>query len=124
MKVKEYLEAVGVRDTQMITFVISKYAKLEEGYPAREIFLTTPQRCVNEWIEGNSNIKDYIVLNPNQPPIESITTLYNHRNYYDGHLMCMLITPEEEIKKYYSEKQAPEIIEMYDKAIKESLNEL
>lgn len=120
MRVKEYLEAKGVRDTQMITFVISRYAKLDEGYPASEVFTSTPNRAAWEWLKGDK-VKNYIVLNPNQPPIESITTLYNHNRYNSGDLMCMLVTPEEEIKKHYSEKQAPEIIEMYDKAVKESL---
>ena len=56
-----------------------------------------------------------------QMPIDGMTTLYNQNHFQSGHLMCMLVMPEEEIRKYYSETQAPEIIEMYDREVRKSI---
>lgn len=122
MKVKEYLQAIGKIDGEQVTFVIAKAVKNEYSQFYHEEYRTTPIRSAYEWLREDSNTKDYIVLNGEQPPIAHITTKFWLNRFNTGHLSCLLITTEEDIRMIYSEPQATDVIAMYDEEIRKSLN--
>lgn len=121
MTVKEFLKAAGISSTQSLTFIIEEQVKDESSFSYRSSYRTTPIRSVYEWLD--SKTANYIVLNPKQPPIETITTKFWFDRFNSGFLMCMLVTPEEEIRKQYSSTQAPEMINMYDEEVRAALND-
>ena len=113
MKLDEFLKQVKGED---YTFTIAKAVKDDAPF-YHDIFRQTPIRSKSEWIIGN--LKDYIVINPDSCPID-ISGLWQ-RWYKSGRLNCAIITTEEDMYKHYSEKQAKEMIEWYDKKVKEWL---
>lgn len=120
MKVKEYLQLIGKTEnsSDSLTFVISRAVKDDNTPYYHEEYRTTPIRSIWEWCE--SDIMNYIVLNPTQPPIDWLTTGWNNR-YKRGDLMSMLVIPKEDLYLIYPQKQADELIIFIDKKIKESI---
>lgn len=121
MKVKEYLQATGKANGHSVTFIIAKAVKDEHSPFYHEEYRTTPTRSSWEWLSEDCKIKDYLVLNGEQPPIEHITTKSRLNHFNKGYLSCLLVTTEEDIKMRYSEKQAKEMIDMYDREIRKSI---
>ena len=121
MTVKEYLEATGKNKHTNICFVIEKAVKDTHSPFYHEEYTQTPIRNAYEWLLDDCRIKDYIVLNGEQPPICHITCKGWINHYSKGLLECMLITTEEDIRKHYSKEQAEEMLEMYDREIRKSI---
>lgn len=112
MKVKEYIEAAGVNENKRLMFIIGDGSK----------YRTSSIRSVWEWLMEGSSVKDYIVLNPSQPPVATITTNHWLRNFNEGSLLCMFVMPEAAIRAQYSQRQAEQVLAMYDKEVKATLN--
>lgn len=118
MLLKEYLEAIGAEPSKDLTLVIATAAK-DTNIPYYHLqYRTTPILSVMDWLE----VKDYILLNPSQPPICTITAPHFSNMYNKGYLLCMLVTTQEDINKLYNQKQAEEILAEYDKAVRASIN--
>jgi hypothetical protein len=113
MKLREWLEAKG--QNEQATFVIAKAVKDEQSPMYRYEYRETPIRTVWEWLGGETADK-YIVINPDHPPID----IAGHwvRHYNKGWLKCCVITTEQDLYTKYSEKQAKEMLEWYDKEVR------
>lgn len=115
MKLNEFLQKDKRND---YTFTIAKAVKDDETPFYHNEFYQTPIRFIDEWID--SNLKDYIVINPDSCPIDISGTWQNW--YKHGRLNCAIITTEKDLYAEYSEQQAQDMIEYYDKKIKEWLS--
>lgn len=119
MTVREYLEMVGLtnkRNTQL-TFV-KGFAKKWDNAPGYDMaYQTTSVRCIWEWLNNDSPILDYIMINEEQPPLSRVWN-----NWYNKcGLKCFMVIPMDELKMIYSEKQALEMVEFWGKEIKERM---
>ena len=113
MKLTEWLQSKGQNDSA--TFVIAKAARWE-GAPGHTFeYKTTPIRTVWEWLEGNTGEK-YIVINANHPPIDVTGNWV--RWYEKGRVLCAMITTEEDVRTIYSEKQAEDMLDMWDREVR------
>ena len=116
MKVKEWLQSKGKFDST--TFIIARAEKYENSRMYDFKYRTTPIRTVEEWLKGETAEK-YIVINADHAPIDISSGWTNW--YKGGHLHCAIITTEEELYTMYSETQAKEMIEWYDKKVREQM---
>ena len=114
MKLREWLEAQKSENTTA-TFVIAKAVKDEASPLYHFEYRGTPIRAIWEWLQGETADK-YIVINKNHPPID-ITGNWV-RAYNRGDLNCCVITTEQDLFTMYSEKQAKEMIEYYDREVR------
>ena len=113
MKVKDYLNQVNGN----VTFIIQDIQEMEgvSGFHTDK-YLTTPIRQSWEWEMSTSGLLDMIVVNKDCPPIDP-TGLWNNQ-YNRGDLKCCMVTREETIRTRYSERQAEQMIEYYEKNVK------
>lgn len=109
MTIREYLEQIGRTD---VTFIISHAVKDENTPFYHSEYKTAPVRHSNEWLQGDGFIDNHIVINADHPPIDVTGTWLNW--YKNGHLQCAVVTTEADLLTLYSEKQARDMIAMYD----------
>ena len=115
MKLKEWLEQQGENDR--VTIIIAKSVKDEHTPSYHTEYSTTPIHSAWEWLSGTSADK-YIVTNANHPPID--VTGNWQSEYKRGYLKCCMVTTESDIKMLYpNEKQAQQMLEMYDEKARE-----
>lgn len=117
MKVKEWLESKG--KNEQATFIIERAVKDDATPFYHDEYRTTPIRSVYEWLDSTTAEK-YIVINADHAPIDVSNGGWTNW-YKGGHLHCAVITTEEELYKHYSETQAKEMIEWYDKKVREQM---
>ena len=118
MLLKEYLEAANIERFKDLSLVVATAVR-DNNSPYHHLqYFTTPIFTVEEWLEG----KEYIVLNPKQPPICTLTAPHFANMYNNGRLLSMLVITEEDIYKLYSPSQALEMLAEYDKAVNASIN--
>lgn len=109
MKVKEYLQNVkGYQDVTFIKVIVSEHGATS--------YKTTTIQQASEW--QNSPLREFYILNDNQPPLEWLSGSVLSNRFKSGALLCMLIVSEDDLYMLYSEKQAKEIIEYIDGVIK------
>lgn len=117
MKLKELLEIMAKdKRCYSITFTIAKVYKDERTPFYHFEYYQTPIRAYDEW---KNMSKEYIVVNPNVCPID-MTGLWQKR-YLRGEIYNAIICTEEDLIKMYGEKQGNEMIEWYDKDVRERL---
>jgi hypothetical protein len=114
MKLREFLEETG-RNSQY-TFVIQKTVKDEHSPFYNDEYKTTPIWSTWEWLQGTA-IDKYIVIKRDHPPIDVTGGWLNW--YYKGHLGCCMVTTEQDLLLRYGEKQGREMIEYYDRKMRE-----
>ena len=116
MKLKEWLQSKGKYDNA--TFIIERIVKDDNTPFYHEEYRTTPIRTVEEWL-GSTTAEKYIVIKADQAPLDISG---NWTNWYKGgHLHCAVITTEEDVYTHYSETQAKEMLEWYDKKVREQM---
>lgn len=87
----------------------------ESEHVKTNVFRQTPLRAVWEWLEGDY-LNKFIVINANHPPID--ITGYWVTSYNQGHLKNCIITTEKDLIEEYGEKQGREMIEYYNKKVR------
>ena len=113
MKLTEWLQNKGKNDTA--TFIIAKAVKDDSSPFYNFEYRTTPIRTVWEWLEGDTGEK-YIVIKADHPPIDVTGNWINH--YKKGNLLCAMVTTEKDMFTKYSEKQAEDMLDYYDKEVR------
>ena len=114
MTAREYLEKN--RKACDVTFVIQK-AEKDTGSPFyNNVYSVTPIRAAYEWLKDFTWPEKYIVINADHPPIDPTGSWL--RMYKKGHLLCAMITTEEELIRHYGEKQGRELIQYYNENVK------
>lgn len=117
MKVREWLESKD--KFKSVTFIIQKAVKDEQHFMYHEEYRTTPIHTVEQWLQGKT-ADNYIIVGADHPPIDP--TNCGWMNWYKkGHLLCAVITTEEDVFTHYSEEQGKRMLEMYDKKAREVL---
>lgn len=113
MRTTEYLEQLS--ENEQVTFIIAE-ARNDENTPLQHLeYRTTPVRCVWEWAR-NEKLANYIVTIKDHPPIDMTGTWVNwHKK---GRLKCCVLISEETLHALYSEKQANDMIEFYERSVK------
>lgn len=112
MRVRDYLNTVSGN----VTFIIVRAEKDEQSPFYHNIYQTTPIRQVWEWEESTSGLLDMLVVNKDCEPID-ITGVW--QNWYrKGGLKCCMIESEETLHTMYSETQAEDMINHYEKTVK------
>ena len=116
MTLREFLEAQ--KETSDYTFTIAKTYNDEHTPFNHYEYYQTPIRANWEWLQGSWVDKNYIVLNPNSCPID-ITGDWQRR-FNKGWLKCAVVVTLEDMKKRYpNDEQFNELVEWYDKQIRE-----
>ena len=113
MRLKDYLNELGKNDS--VTFIIAEAQKDKHTPFTSYVYRGTPIRTVWEWEEATS-MMDYIVVNKDHSPID--ITGHWCRSYKAGHLKCCVLTSEETMFQMYSEKQAKDMIDYYERTVK------
>ena len=116
MKLTEWLQSKG--ENEQATFIIAKAVKNDYSPMYHNEYRTTPIRSVWEWLEGDTGEK-YIVINADHAPIDISGGWTNW--YKSGILHCAVITTEADLYTQYSETQAKEMLEWYDKEVRKQL---
>lgn len=105
MKVKEYLQALGISEGSCInlTFNVAEY-NAKRGDMS---YYTTPIRTVWEW--KDCSIMDDIVLNPKSVHMAWVSGVDWNRAIQNNQIMSLLVVERGELLKKYHEKQADEL---------------
>lgn len=114
MRVIDYLNQLNPSDS--VTFTIAKSVKDDNTPFYHNEFYQTPINSVWEWKKMNDSFLNNLVVKKDSAPID-ISGLWDIR-YKKGWTKCCIIESEESLKTMYSEKQAQDMIEWYEKTIK------
>lgn len=114
MKLREFLEEAGRNGTY--TLIVQKAVKDERSPFYHPEYRTTPVYSVWEWLQG-TGIDKYIVIKRDHPPIDPTGAWLNW--YNKNSLGCCMVTTEQDLITQYGEKQGREMIEYYDRLVRE-----
>ena len=112
MKLLEFLSEQN--ENNLYTFTICE-CKRESTNLTNKIYRQTPLMTIWEWLKGDY-LNKFIVINANHPPID-ITGNWV-KVYNKGWLKNCIITTEKDLIEGYGEKQGKEMIEYYDKKVR------
>ena len=126
MKVREYLNILGIDSDSYsnISFVIGEV--IGEGYTKQFMYRSSPCRTAHEWFsfdyekEGKS-VLDYNILNTKQPVVSWMSGADWNPAIMRNIQMSLLVVSDEELYKYYSKEQGSEMIEHIGKKIKQNI---
>lgn len=113
MKVKEYLQALGISEDSCIdlTFNVARYDAMRRDMR----YHNTPIRTVYEW--KNSPVMNDIVLNTKSAHISWLSGVDWNGAINNNHIMSLLVVQRDELLKKYSERQANEMERFITKKI-------
>lgn len=105
MKVKEYLQALGISEGSCInlTFNVARYDAMLRDMR----YHTTPIRTVWEW--KNSPVMNDIVLNTKSVHMSWLSGVDWNHAINSNQIMSLLVVQRDELLKNYNEKQADEL---------------
>lgn len=112
MRVRDYLKEVEGD----VTFIEVIPLKLKGSPFYNNVYSTTPIRQKWEWEKMTDDFLDRIVVRKNCEPID-VTGVWSLK-YKQGLLNCCIVESEETFNIIYSEKQANEMIEYYERTVK------
>ena len=116
MTIREYLERIGRNN---VTFIILHAVKDDNTPFYHSEYKTTPVRHRDEWLQGDGFIDNHIVIMADHPPVDLTGAWHNW--YKDGFLRCAVVTTEADLRTMYSEKQALDMIAMYEREVRKHM---
>ena len=111
MRVRDYLKEVNGD----VTFIEVIAIRLDNSPFYNYVYRTTPIHQKYDWEESTSGILDALIVRKDCVPIDTTGTweLWHKQ----GRLKCCMIQREETLRKMYSEKQANDMIDYYERLI-------
>lgn len=131
MTAKEFLQKVGIEkdSTQDICFVIGKTI-VESEHQKEVYYRSSPVRCAYEWFDylnhaaaPEKNILNYHVLNIQQPVVAWLSGVNWNPAIQSGQFISLLVMSDEELSKYYSEKQWRSSVKYIENRIEDILED-
>ena len=122
MKVKEYLNALGVKDCSCINLTFLECIVEGTGIRSKVSYKTTPIHTVWEWKEHNTN-QDMIVLNTKVMQPAWIGGADWNPAIEHNLVMSLLVISEEDFIKRYGKEQALGQINYIDKVIMKGIED-
>lgn len=119
MKLTEWLQTKKKYD--QATFIVARSVKDNDSSFYHYEYRTTVVDTVDAWLKGDYSER-HIVINADHSPIDITNGWVNW--YKKGLLHCAIITTEEDLFTAYSEKQAKQMIEYYDREVRKQMGNL